>query len=105
MDTRRSEWEEEKEFTSYQVRDMSLKNYKNLLTSGRWSNKYHKYYQILALLGLAKNLADDSKKSSDKSNTSKRESTKGDPYYIRDLPPWMLEYPKYRVGDKYKDGK
>ena len=42
-------------------------------------------------------LADDSNKPSDKSNTSNWESTKRDPDYIRNLPPWMLEDPKGEV--------
>ena len=43
---------------------------------------------------------DDSKKSSEKSNTSNRETIKVDPAYIRDLPPWILEEPKYGVVKK-----
>ena len=84
---------------------MSLKNYNNLLTSGRWSNKYPKDYQILVLVGVAQNLSDDSKKSSDKSNTSNMKSTKVEPAYIRDLPPWILEAPKGGVINKTRDGK
>ena len=79
---------------------MALKKYNNPLTSGRWSSKDPKDSQILALVGVDQKLADDLNNSSDKSNTSKRESTKGDPYYIRDPPPWMLEDPKYGVGKK-----
>ena len=56
---------------------MDLYNYNNLLTSGRWSKKYPKDDQILAQLGMAQNLADDSNKSSEKSNTSNMDSTKG----------------------------
>ena len=41
---------------------MDLKNYNNLLTSGKWSTKYPKDAHILALVGLAQKLADDSKK-------------------------------------------
>ena len=66
MYTRRSEWEEDKEFTAYQVSTMVLKKYKNLITSGRWYNKYPKDDQILALVGVAQKLAYDSKKSYDK---------------------------------------
>ena len=40
MKTRRSKWEEGKEFSAEQVRAMDLINYNNLLTSGRWSTKY-----------------------------------------------------------------
>ena len=69
------------------MRDMALDNYNKLLTSGRWSKKDPKDAQILDLVGVDQNLADDSKKSSDKSN---RESTKGYQAYTRDLPPWML---------------
>ena len=49
-----------------------------------------------------KKLADDSKKSSKKSN---RESTKVEPAYIRDLPPWMMEDPKGGGGNKTKHRK
>ena len=70
---------------------MALKKYNNLLTSGRWSNKYHNDAQILSLVGVAQNLADDSKKSSDKFN---KDPNKGEPAYIRYLPPWVLEDPK-----------
>ena len=62
---------------------MNLKNYNNLLTSGRWSSKDTKYAQILALVGVDQKLAYDLKKSSDKSNTSNRESTKVEPSYTR----------------------
>ena len=87
MDTRRSEWEENNDFIADQVRSMALKKYNNLHTSMMWYTKDIKDDQILALLGLAKNLAYDSKKPSDKSNTSNRETTRGEPSYIRDLPP------------------
>ena len=60
---------------------MALKKYNNLLTSGRWSNKDTKDDQILALVGLAQNLADDSKKASEKSNTSNRNLPNGQPSY------------------------
>ena len=43
------------------------------------------------LIEVAQKLSDDSKKSSERSNTSKRETTKGEPSYIRDLSPWILE--------------
>ena len=97
METRRSEWQEDKDFTEDQVRDMDLNHYNNLLTSKRWSTKETKDAQILALVGVAQNLADDYKKSSEKSNTSNRETTKGDISYIMDLPPWILEEPKCGV--------
>ena len=70
---------------------MALKKYNKLLTSGRWSIKDHKDDQILGLVGVAQKIANDSKKSYDKSNM---ESTKGDAVYIRDIPPWIMEYPK-----------
>ena len=83
METSRGEWEEEKEFTTEQVRDMASNKYNNLLTSGRCSNKDTKDAHILALVGVAKKPPEKSKKSSDKSNTSDRESTKGYPAYTR----------------------
>ena len=76
MDTRRSEWEEDKDFKSEQVRDKNLDNYNNIFTSWWLSNKDPKDYQILDLLGVDQKLSDDSKKSYEKSNTSKRETTK-----------------------------
>ena len=45
-------------------------------------------------------ISDDSKKSSEKSNTSNIDTTKGEPAYIRDLPTWILEEPKGVVGKK-----
>ena len=77
METSRGEREEEKNFTAEPVRTMDLNNYNKLFNSGRWSNKYPKDAQILFLVGVAQNIADESTKSSDKSNTSNRESTKG----------------------------
>ena len=74
--TRRSEWEENKDFTAEQMRAIDLKKYNNFLTSGRWSTKYPKDAQILALVVVPQKLADDSKESSDKCNTSNRENTK-----------------------------
>ena len=53
MYTRRSDWDEEKDFTLDQVRAMDLKKYNNLLTSGMWSAKNPKYSHILALVGMA----------------------------------------------------
>ena len=53
---------------------MVLKKYNNVLTSGRWFNKYPKDSKILDLFVVAQKLADDSKVSSEKSN---RESKKG----------------------------
>ena len=44
---------------------MEQKKYNNLLTSGRCSAKDPKDAHILALVGVEKNIADDSKKSSD----------------------------------------
>ena len=79
MNTRRSDWEEDKKFTAERVRSMYLKKYNILLTPGRWYTKDPKDSQILALVGVAQKLADDSKKSSDKSNTSNRASTNGEP--------------------------
>ena len=84
---------------------MYLKNYYNFLTSGRWSTKDPNDAQILALVGVSQKLEDDSKKSSDKSNTSNRETTKREPAYTRDFIPWMLENSKYGVRNKNKDGK
>ena len=39
METSKSEWEEDKNFSSEQVRAMDLKKYTNLLTSNMWSTK------------------------------------------------------------------
>ena len=69
---------------------MYLNKYKNLPTSGRWSIKDPKDAQILALVGVSQKIVDDSNKSSDKSNASNRDTTKGYPEYTRDLPPCML---------------
>ena len=66
------------------MRAVALKNYNNLLTSGMWFNKDPKDSHIMALVVVAQNLADESNKSSEKSN---RDSTKGDPDYLRYLPP------------------
>ena len=105
MYTGRSEWEEEKEFTADQVRDMDPKKYRNLFTSVRWSNKDPKDSHILALVGAAPKIEDDSNKSSDKFNTLDRESTKGEPAYTSYLKTWMLEEPTCVVGNKTKDAK
>ena len=70
MNTRRSEWGEDKDFTAEKVRDMDLEKYNKLLTSGRRSTKDPKDAQILDIVGLAQNIADGSNKSSDKSNNS-----------------------------------
>ena len=59
------------------MRAMALNSYNKPLTSGRWSTKDPKDDQILALLGVSQNIAYDSKKSSEKSNTPNRETTKG----------------------------
>ena len=66
MDTRRSEWEEEKDFTTEQVMYMALKKYNNLITSGSWSTKDPNDDQILSLVGMSQKISDDSKKSSEK---------------------------------------
>ena len=84
---------------------MELKKYNNILTSGRWSTKYPKDAQILALVGVAQKISYYSKKPHDKSNTSNKKTTKGEPAYIRDPTPWILEEPKGGVGNKNKDGK
>ena len=62
---------------------MDLKKYNNLLASGIWSNKDSKDAHIIALVGVAQSIAYESKKSSDKYHIYNRESTKGDPSYIR----------------------
>ena len=93
IETRSSEWEEDKELTSVQVRAMVMNNYNNLLTSGRWFNKDPKDDKILALVGVAQKIVDDSKKSSEKSNKPNMESTKVESSYTRDLRPWILKYP------------
>ena len=62
METIRSDWDEDKESTSEQVRAMDLKKYNNLLTSGRWPNKHTKDAQILALVGVAQTITDNLKK-------------------------------------------
>ena len=103
METRRSVWYY-KDFTAEQVRSMGLKKYNNLPTSGRWSTKDPKDAQVLALVGVTQKIADDSTKSSDKSNNY-RKTTEEDPVYIRDLPPWILEEPTCVVGNTHKDGK
>ena len=51
MDTRKSEWEKDKELTADQVRATALNKYNKLLTSGRWSNKDPKDDKILVLVG------------------------------------------------------
>ena len=91
METRRIKWDEEKEFTAEKVRYTVLKKYNNLPTSGRRYNKYPKDDHILTLFGLVQKLVYNSKKSSDKSTTSNRESTKREISYTKDLPPWMME--------------
>ena len=79
MDTRRSECEEDKESISFHVRSISPKKCNKLLTVGKWSQKYSKDALILVLVAVAQNLADNYKKSSDKSNTSNMDWTKGEP--------------------------
>ena len=100
MDTRSSEWQQDKESTSEKVRDMELNKYNNLLNSVRWPKKDPKYDHTLYLGGVSQKLADDSKKSSDRSNTSKKESTKGESFYTRGLPLCMLEQTKFGVANK-----
>ena len=90
MKTSRSEWEEDKYLTAEHESSKDLKNYSNLLTAGSWSTKYPKVAHVLALVGVDQKLAVDPKKSSDKSNTPNRETTKGYPSHIMDIPPWML---------------
>ena len=87
METSRCEWEEDTYFIEDQVRSMALKKYNNLITLGRWYTKDTKDSQILSLVGVDQKLVDDSNKSSDKSNTSNRDTTKVEPDYIRDLLP------------------
>ena len=94
METSRSEWEEDKELTAYWVRSTYLNNLNSLITSGIWCNKDYKDVHIIALVRLAQKLADNSKKSYEKYNTSNRDSTKGEPACIRHLPPCNLEEPK-----------
>ena len=72
-----SEWDEEKEFTEEQERDIALKKYNNILTSGRCSKKDTKDVQILSLVGVSQKIADNSKTSYEKPNTSNRDLTKG----------------------------
>ena len=87
MDKRRNDWEEDKEFTAEQVSAVAPNNYNKLFNSRRWSNKDTKDDHILSLVAMAQNIADDSKKASEKPS---RETTKGDPAFIRDLPTWIL---------------
>ena len=60
----------DKEFKAEKAMAMDLKEYKNLLTSGRWYIKDLKDDHILSLVGLDQKIAYESNKSSDKSNTS-----------------------------------
>ena len=90
METSRSECKEDNYFTAEQVGAMALNKYNNLLTAGRWSTKNTKDAQILFIVVVDQKLADESKKSSEKSNTPNMDTTKGEPAYTRDLPPWML---------------
>ena len=102
METRRSEWEEDKEFSSEKVRATDLEKYNNLITSVRCYTKDTTYAQVLAPFGVDHNIMDDSKKTSEKYN---RDARKGETSYIRYLPPWILEHPKGGVGKKTNDGK
>ena len=81
---------------------MDLNNYNNILTSWRWSNKDPKDAHILSLVGVAQKISNNPKKPSEKPI---RESTKGYPDYIRELPPWILEEPKGGVGHKFNNEK
>ena len=56
--------EEEKEFTVEKVMATNPKNYNNLYTSGRCSNRDPKDYQILYLVGLSQKLEYEPKKAS-----------------------------------------
>ena len=76
---------------------MALKKNNNLLKLGRFSTKDHKDYHILYIVGVAQKVADESNKPYDKSNTY---PTNRYPADIRDLPPWILEEPKYGVVKK-----
>ena len=77
---------------------MALNNYNNILTSGRCPKKDPKYTQIMDVVGVAQNFADNSKKSN-------RYPSNGDPAYIRELPHWVPEEPKVGVRNKTKDRK
>ena len=57
------DWEEEKEFTSEQVRAIYMKKLNNLFTSRRCSTKDDKDAQILDIVGVNQNLVDESKKA------------------------------------------
>ena len=81
---------------------MVLNKYNNILTSGSWSTKDPKDAHILALVGVAHNIMYDSKKTSDRSS---RESTKGEPAYIKDIPTWILENQKEGELKNTKNGK
>ena len=70
---------------------MSLEKNSSLLTSRRWSNNDPNNYQIMALVEVAQKIADKSKKEYEKFN---RDPDKGEPAYIRGLPPWILEETK-----------
>ena len=56
METRRSCWEEDNQITAKIVSATDLKKQNNLLKSIIWSTKYHKYAQILALVGVTEKL-------------------------------------------------
>ena len=79
--------EEDKKLSVERVIIFALKKYNRLLTSGRWSTEDPKYEQILDLVGLAHKLMNESKKTY---NMSNKESTKGEPAYIRDLLSWIM---------------
>ena len=91
MDTRRIDWEQEKEFSSEHLRAIEWNKYKKLLTSGRWYTNDPKYAHIIALVGLYQNIIDESNNTPEKSN---RYKTKREAAYTRYLPPWIIEYIK-----------
>ena len=66
MDTRRSDWQEDKQFTEEHERDMALNKYNNHLNSSSLYNKDPQYYQILDLVGVNQKHVYDSDKSSQK---------------------------------------
>ena len=101
MDTWRRKWYEVKESIAEQVRVMYLKKYNKIIISGRCYTKDNKDYNIMDIVGMAQNIADESKKESEKPN---KYSPKGEPDYIRDLPPWMIDDPKGGVGNVTKEG-
>ena len=102
MEYRMSEWEEEKEFTTDQLTLMVLNKYNNILNWVRWSNKYPKNAHIINLVEVDHKLPNDSKKPTE---NPRRESTKGDPAYIRYLPPSIIEETKQGARHKFNYNK